>query len=379
MSLISEHVAELNLVDHHCHGLVMEDLPRGEFELLATESDWPAPPPTTWFDSPLGTFIRAECAPVLDLPRHCSPEDYLQRRAHLGVAEVTGRLLRDSGIGEFVVDTGFHGDRVSSPRQLAEVSGFPAHQVTRLETLAQTVAPGASAEGFVRDVHDAIQAAALTSVGFKSIIAYRFGLDFDPTPPGPAEVLRAASEWLSACETAGSWRLDHPVLLRHLLWEAVPLQRPIQFHVGYGDSDITLHRCDPSQMTGFLRATVGSGTDIMLLHCYPFIREAGILAQVFPHVYLDTGLTVTHAGASAGTLVRESLEVAPFGKVLFASDAYGLPELYLAGSLLWRRAVGELLDEWVASDAMGRDDALRYASWMAGDNARRVYGLEEAT
>ncbi len=31
------------------------------------------------------------------------------------------------------------------------------------------------------------------------------------------------------------------------------------------------------------------GTPIMLLHCYPFQREAGFLANVFPHVYMDLG------------------------------------------------------------------------------------------
>lgn len=377
MSGLSEQIAELRLVDHHCHSLVADDLQRSDLEQLATESDWPAPTPTTWFDSPLGVFIRAECAPVLGLPRHCSAEDYLHQRKRLGAAEVTRRLLRDAGIGEFIVDTGFHCDRVSSPQQLASAASATAHQVTRLEALAEAVARGASAEGFMRDLHDGIHAAAQWSVGFKSIIAYRFGLDFDPAPPSPGDVLTAAGEWLSACETKGSWRLDHPVLLRHLLWEAVPLRLPIQFHVGYGDSDIDLFRCDPSQMTGFLRATVGSGTSIMLLHCYPFVREAGILAQVFPHVYLDTGLAVTHAGVSAAALVRESLEVAPFGKVMFASDAYGLPELYLAGSLLWRRALAEVLDAWVARDAISQDDALRYAAWMAADNARNAYRLEE--
>ncbi len=377
MSGVSEHLDNVRLVDHHCHGLVLDELPRSDFEQLVTESDWPAPGATTWFDSPLGAFIRAECAPVLDLPSHCSAEDYLEQRTRLGAADVADRLLRRAGIAEFVVDTGYHSDTITSPQQLAATAGGTAYQIARLESLAEAVAPGASAEGFVRDVRDAVEAAAHVSVGFKSIIAYRFGLDFDPSPPTPADVLRAAGEWLASGAATGSWRLDHPVLLRHLLWEAVPLRLPIQMHVGFGDSDITLHRSDPSLMTGFLRATVGSGAKVMLLHCYPFIREAGILAHVFPHVYLDTSLGVAHGGASAGRLVRESLELAPFGKVLFASDAYGLPEVYLAGSLLWRRATAEVLDEWVAKDAMSTLDARRYAEWFGAGNARRAYQLPE--
>ena len=379
MSELGDYIMTLTLVDHHCHGLVTRELDRPDFEQLATESDRPAPAPTTGFDSPLGVFIRAECAPLLGLPRHCGADDYIQQRALLGSETVAERLLQHAGIGDFIIDTGFQSDLITSPAQVARAARGRAHQIARLETLAETVGPGASAADFLRSVRDAIHAAAQDSVGFKSIIAYRFGLDFDPLPPTPHEVLDASAQWLASCEASGTWRLDHPVLMRHLLWEAVPLGLPIQFHVGYGDSDITLHRCDPSHLTGFLRATADSGTNIMLLHCCPFIRTAGILAQVFPHVFLDTGLGMSHAGSGAVSLARESLEVAPFGKVLFSSDAFGLPELYLAGSLLWRRALGEVLGDRVARDEMSLADACRYAEWIGAGNARRTYRLEESS
>jgi len=69
--------------------------------------------------------------------------------------------------------------------------------------------------------------------------------------------------------------------------------------------------------------------------------------------------------------------MAPFSKVLFSSDAFGLPELYFGGALLWRRAVGRILGEWVADDAMGAADAERYLRMIAGDNARRAYRLDD--
>jgi predicted TIM-barrel fold metal-dependent hydrolase len=168
------------------------------------------------------------------------------------------------------------------------------------------------------------------------------------------------------------------VLLRHVLWTAVDHAKPIQFHVGYGDSDINLHRCDPTQMTEFIRRTVGTGAQVMLLHCWPFIREAGFLAQVYPHVWLDTGAATNYTGPSSQTLIRHALEMAPFGKVLFSSDAFGLPELYYCGTVLWRRGLAGILQEWVDRDEVSTRDALRYIEMTGRTNAQRAYALADA-
>ncbi len=57
-------------------------------------------------------------------------------------------------------------------------------------------------------------------------------------------------------------------------------------------------------------------------------RAGGALAQAYPHVYLDVGLALHHVGARASAVLAESLELAPFGKALFSSDAAGPAELH---------------------------------------------------
>jgi uncharacterized protein len=114
---------------------------------------------------------------------------------------------------------------------------------------------------------------------------------------------------------------------------------------------------------------------VMLLHCYPFHRQAGYLAQAYPHVYLDVGLAVNHVGARAAAVVGESMELAPFGKLLFSSDAWGPAELHYLGALLWRRATGTVLRQWVEAGDWSPDDAVRVAAMIGSGNARRVYRL----
>ncbi|WP_222853496.1 amidohydrolase family protein [Fodinicola acaciae] len=367
-----EQVMGLPLIDHHCHGVTTEDLDRDAFELLATESDWPAPAGTSAFDSPFGITVRAECAPLLDLPRHAGADDYLARRRELGGAEVTARLLKNTGISTYLVETGYRADEILGSRELASAGGARAAEVVRLESIAEQVAAtGVTAGLFADEVAAAINAALEDAVGAKSIAGYRIGLDFDPSRPTHTEVSTAAAEWLRPYPR----RLDHPVLIRHLLWTAVDAGKPIQLHTGHGDADAVLHRADPSLLSGFLRATRESGVSIMLLHCYPYLREAGALAQVYPHVYVDNGLGVNYTGPGSLSVIRASMEMTPFGKLLFSSDAFGLPELYACGALLWRRGTARVLADWLENDAISAKDALRYAEMIAYRNAERVYGL----
>ena len=61
---------------------------------------------------------------------------------------------------------------------------------------------------------------------------------------------------------------------------------------------------------------------------------------MFPQVYLDVGLTLHYVGpARAEAVLAEAMELAPFSKLLYSSDAFGLAELYLLGALTFRTAL----------------------------------------
>jgi predicted TIM-barrel fold metal-dependent hydrolase len=365
------------LVDHHCHGIAGSPLGREQFELLATEADQPGPAGTTAFDTQLGFMIRRWCAPLLDLEPHASPESYLARRAGLGSSEVNRRLLRATGVGTFLVETGYRSGGILTPAQMGEAAAATVGEIVRLETVAEQVAQsGVTAGGFVQAYAEALDAATERAVALKSIMAYRHGLDFDPTQPSDREVRDAAGGWLRSVERAEVPRLDDPILLRHVLWAGVVRGLPMQFHVGYGDPDLDLRRCDPLHMTGFIRAVQPLGVDLMLLHCYPFHRRAGYLAQVYPHVYMDVGLAVNYTGARAAAVVAESLELTPFHKTLYSSDAFGLPELHYLGARLFRWAFDQVVGGWVREGLWSRPDAGRVARMIGTGNAERVYGLD---
>lgn len=368
----------LALVDHHCHVLVGEDLDRPGFEALLSEGGAP-PPDVSRFDTRVGLAVRRHCAPILDLPRHASPDDYLARRAELGAEETARRLLQAANLAGLLVDTGLRGPGLGTLDQLTAASGRPAHEIVRLERVAEDLAmegidPADFGDAFARRLTEAVAGAG--AVGVKSIIAYRVGFDFDPSRPDPAAVTVAAAAWLTSGPLADR-RLEDPVLERHLLWCAVDLGLPIQLHVGYGDRDIRLHRTNPALLTDWLQL-VDPRLPVMLLHCYPYQREAGYLAAVYPNVYLDLGLTLSYVGPTgAAALLDEALELCPFDKMLFSTDAFGLAELYLLGALAFRRGLAEVLDRHVGSGEWATADANRIAAMIGAGNARRAYRLQE--
>jgi hypothetical protein len=373
VSALDPDLTDLPLVDHHCHGLVRRDLDRAEFEAMLTEAEGPSALGGSLFDSQIGLAVRRWCAPVLGLPAHAPAGEYLTRRAELGAEEVNRRLMAAVGTQTFLVDTGYLPEPITSPAELAALTGGQAREIVRLEALAEEVlAEGAGAAGFAAAFRTRLATRAASAAGVKSVAAYRVGLALEGARPSDAEVTASADRLLRA---GGRPRIADPVLHRFLIWSGIDLQLPVQFHVGYGDADVDLHRGDPLLLTDLLRATEPAGVPVMLLHNYPFHRNAGFLAQVFGHVFVDVGLATHNLGHRSGALLAELLELAPFGKVLFSSDAFGLAELYLLGTVLFRRGLGRYLTEGVAEDAWTAADAARIATMIGAGNAERAYRL----
>lgn len=362
----------LALVDHHCHGAVTADLAHAEFESLITEGEpWPGVSP---FDSPVGVAVRRHCAPLLDLPRHAPVPDYLARRAELGWREVNRRFLTAAGAEAFCVDTGYAPHHVTDPAELADAAGSIAYEIVRLEGVAEAVvARGVEPDRYAREFRAAAEDAVRRPgvVGVKSVAAYRTGFALDPARPTDAEVTAAAGRLLAR----GGGRVTDPVLIRHLLWTAVDLGLPLQLHVGLGDDDLRLHRSDPALLTDWLHASRGT-IPVLLLHCWPYQRQAAYLATVFEQVYFDVGLALHYTGpARSRAILEEAMEIAPFRKLLYSSDAYGVAEFHHLGALSFRRGLAALLQDRVDADELSLPDALRIAAWTGRDNARRLYGL----
>ncbi|MGH3637793.1 MAG: amidohydrolase family protein [Mycobacterium sp.] len=371
---LAEHLRAVELIDHHVHGNFNEPVDRGAFEAAINEgSTDPVPDFMSQFDSPLGLSIRRWCAPLLGLDPLAAADDYWARRSELSPDELARIMLPAANVGRWIVDTGFKGDLITTPEQLTKLSDVPASEILRLERLAEDLLEGGTSPA---DFPDAFRAALRTAVdspdvvGTKTICAYRTGFDVDWSRPTDAEVVAHAGELSGRSKPL---RVDSPVLVAFGVHEAAAHGLPIQVHVGFGDRDLDLHRTDPMLLLPLLRSM--TPVPVLLLHCYPFQRQSGYLAQAFDHVNFDVGLAINYLGVRSTGLVAEALETAPFAKQLYSSDAFGPPELHLLGSVLWRRAMGLVLGGWVRTGDCTVDDAIGIVDMVGVHNAERVYGI----
>lgn len=364
VSELEECIAALPLIDNHVHGFWTTAVDRRRLENGLNEANTePLADFDSGFDTQLGFAVRAHCAPLLGLDPHADADTYWAKRSthsETGLAEL---FLRGAGVCDWLVDTGTA--EVALPSEIERAGGGRAHEIIRLEQVAEQAAerPGDYAVNFTEILWERGSSAAAT----KTVLAYRGGFPGDLSRPADQEVADAARRWRDAEAT----RLTDRTLLRFGLHEALRLGKPLQVHVGLGDRDCDLHRTNPMHLLDFLRQS--GEVPIVLLHCYPYEREAGYLASAFNNVHLDIGLSVNHLGARAAAFLGRCIELAPFRKILYSSDAYGPPELHYLGARLWRQGMAEVLGGFVDQGQWCSADAVRVAELIGRRNAQRVY------
>jgi predicted TIM-barrel fold metal-dependent hydrolase len=309
-SALAHQIDAVALIDQHVHGCWVTAGDRRRFENALNEANTePLASFDSAFDSQLGFAVRAYCAPVLGLPKHADPQRYWQRRSEFTEAELARMFLPAAGVSDWLVDTGIGADATDVPA-MSELSGGRAHEVVRLEQVAEQAAqaPGDYATAFC----EILSERTTNAVGTKSILAYRGGFDGDLSEPSTADVAEAAIRW----RERGGVRLDDRVLLRFGLHQALRLGKPLQFHVGFGDRDCDLHKTNPLYLLDFLRQS--GDTPIVLLHCYP-------------------------------------------------------AELHYLGAALWRNGIHRTLRGFVEDGDWSEADAMRVVDLIAHDNAARLY------
>jgi uncharacterized protein len=327
-----EVLSSVGLVDHHAHGILRARPSLDEFRGLFSES----PDPRQWPHVATGLTYRRgirELAAFFG----CEPaeEAVYEYRLARDSAEYASALLRATGTETLLVDDGFPPPGTGVEwEELGELAGCDARPVLRIERVAEA--------GGIDAVREEVAAARDNGfAALKTISAYRTGLELE--------------------------RIHDFVVAAFEANEATGAPLPVQLHCGFGDWDLYLPRADPTHLKPLIERF--RETSFVLLHCYPFVREAGWLAHVYGNVWFDLSLTIPHVSRPE-EMVRQALELAPVSKLLYASDAARTPELYYLAAKWWRGALATVLGE-----ALPADEAETAGRQILRENALGLYGL----
>lgn len=240
-----------------------------------------------------------------------------------------------------------------------------------------------SVENFMNAIYDALDDPEI--VGFKSVICYRTGLAV--TQVTDLEIIMQKFQLIfDERKEDGAQifeRLDHEPLNDYFLHILAGLiqnsedehKKPVQFHTGLGDNDITLSKSSPAHLQEFIKTY--PDVPIVLLHAsYPFTRELGYLATVYANVYADIGEVfpfISREGQEG--VVRQILELCPTSKILWSTDGHFFPETYIVAVDQLREVLQTVLVDYVNKGDFSWTQAAQMTRDMLFNNANKLYDL----
>jgi hypothetical protein len=288
----------------------------------------------------------------------------------------TKGLLDAAGVVAVLSDEGFPQPPVPA-EEFERTIGVRVHRVARLEPWILVHRDGTFDDLLAGVDGEARRAAADPNcVAFKSIVAYRTGLDVgDPSEADAREAFAGwrGDEWM---ETRDHAKPVRDFLIRRTLAVAKELGRAFHFHCGGGDPDIDLIHAKPENLFPLLVDV--QDQPVVLVHSgYPWIRESAYIASVLPNVYLELSELIPWGFGQVEWALEMLVGTVPAAKLLYGSDEAGEPESFWVSALLARRALERVLDRFVERDYVDTGDAERLGAMVLGDSCRALHGLTD--
>ena len=373
-------LSNVPLADNHCHGIYRTQTPADVTawrELFTESSDLGMRSKhvtTTLFYRRL---VR-EMATFFD----CEPteEAILTARRQLDEQDLIRSLLRDANFDVLFIDKGYPPqDLLLSDATVSDLANCRIEPMLRVELLMQRlITENATLSAVVEALRAALNdVRGQGYVALKSIVAYRTGLDIRTWKTDDVEEAFAVAR--REVQEKGSIRLAHKPLLDTLLHvtfeEAAQQELPIQFHTGYGDADADMLLANPLNLRAVLERREYRTMPVVLLHeSYPYTQQGAYLATVYENVYLDLSYGIPFLGYHEMIeFTRAAFSVAPYSKLLYSSDAVGVPEVHWVSALYGRRILGQVLGECIANGDLSQAEAEQAGVAVLHDNAIQLY------
>ncbi|HXX77201.1 MAG TPA: amidohydrolase family protein, partial [Ktedonobacteraceae bacterium] len=312
----------------------------------------------------------------------CEPTEQaiLTARQQLGEIDLIRNFLRAANFDILFIDKGYPPqDLLLSDATVSDLAKCRVAPILRVELLMQRLITENTNLSAVVEALRAVlnEVRGQGYVALKSIVAYRTGLDIRSWTINQVEESFALAR--REVQEKGSIRLAQKPLLDTLLHvtfeEAARQELPIQFHTGYGDTDADMLLANPLNLRAVLEHREYRAMPVVLLHeSYPYTQQGAYLATVYENVFFDLSYGIPFLGYHEMLqFSRAAFSVAPYSKLLYSSDAVGVPEIHWVSALFGRRILGQVLGECVANGELSPTEAEQAGAAVLHDNAIQLY------
>ncbi|HJR96613.1 MAG TPA: amidohydrolase family protein [Actinomycetota bacterium] len=285
-------------------------------------------------------------------------------------------LLEAENVVALVADEGYPQPTITREEFETAVGGVPVHRVGRIEPwIVQSREEGsfdAAAQRFEAIANEAADDPRL--IGFKTIIAYRTGLDV--TDPSTSEASDAFDRWRADgwTESREHAKPVRDFLLRRAFAIAKERDRVFHVHVGAGDPDVNLTHAKPQDAFAFF--VEHQEQPILMIHSgWPWVAEATYVGTVLPNVYMDLSELVPWGWGQIDHSLEMILGSVPAAKVVHGCDESSEPEMFPVSARLVRQALERVLGSFVDRDYLSPADAEALGRGVLAENVRRLHGI----
>lgn len=365
-------LSRIPLVDNHCH----------LFHTMFKAHDLPSLLSMSLNDMPADqlrqtmVFRRLMRELALFLQRKGSDDaDLLSRRAALMTADY-GRwvrgLFQDVNIRTLIVDTGYQ-PADQPPAEFEDLVPADVYYMFRIESRLDDLWQRLNnKELTLEDVEIKFDEELEKNIAgprvaaLKSIIGYRTGIDIQPV------------ERRRLKEHPPAEKAFRDYFFLRTLERAAQIGLPVQIHASFGESNIDVRRNHPAMLKWVFDQPAFRSVPMVIVHGgYPHCFEAGYLASVYPHVYVDFSEMNPFVPLGFQKGLRDIFDMCPFNKILYGSDGFVVPEIHWLAARMARGAMTGLLNSLVDDGLFDADDALNVARMVFSENAVALYRLPD--
>lgn len=285
----------------------------------------------------------------------------------------TKELFNDVGLKGAILDFGYPQPTVNR-EEFMNKTNLHIDEIVRIEKeMIEAMEESPDFYSFITNLRKRFQQALKKEyvVGLKTIIAYRSGLDIGEMNEQDAQ--QDYSLFVSNNRAVVKSLRDY--CFHMAMEECTKANKFFHIHTGIGDGEVVLPKASPSFLLDLFRTEQYKDTKVHLVHGgYPWMEEAAFIVSILPNVYMDISLQVPFTGHGVKRVIQQVLEMAPFDKVMYGSDAFTVPEMYWMGVDLFKSELTEVLNEFVEKDFMTVEKAQEIGEMLLYKNYETVYG-----